>query len=292
MREDAVNRIEAKTTKIVLDSKSIKDEFIRLDNRRDIRSAQVNRLYKVLEAGKHFETPVVTHLQKNKHRLLDGNHRHEAMLRYLEKHPNRKIELWIFYYENLDESQEKEYYTKWNSGIRQTTNDFVKQYWKEIPFTHWVKNDSSFPYPISHIWTSNAIEFKLLVGGYTARNTKSFIGGFSGSAIEFIEKAKQLTKEDYKVIKAFLTEFMGIYGMPDKQNVHYNLNTFNSIMRIWLDNLKRVSYQTMKKALTKLRNCERIIYFDKFSGSRSTSSELRFELLKLLNKNHKTVVFV
>jgi hypothetical protein len=224
--------------------------FETLDNRRDIRKPVVNKLYNLLTEGLHFETPIMTNIRKDKHRLLDGNHRIEAIKRYLSDYPNRKVEVWEFAYNDLSDQDEKEMYTKWNLGQKQTTNDFVKQYWDDIPLTRYI---NSFPYPVTHSWTSNSIEFKLLVSGYLTKLENKFSGGFFGKAVEFINLAIKLDKSDADKMRAFLTDYISVFGYPDKKNMHYEAAFFHSMIRIWLDNLQSKNQESIRSAFKKLR---------------------------------------
>jgi len=290
MRDDGVNRLSAKSTKILLSKQNLNCLTI-LDNRRDIRKAVVNKLLRVLEEGKHFETPLMTNKVKDKHRLLDGNHRKEAIECYLQKHPNRKVEISIFYYDGLTPKQEKEMYTKWNLGTKQNTNDFVKQYWNNIPLTQ-LMTKKDFPYLVNHVWSNKAIEFKSLVAGYLTIYNEKFCGGFSGSAMAFIKKSQELDMKDYNKIKAFLSEYISIFGLPNKKNPHYKQAVFYSLYRIWLDNHKKVNPERMKNAFIRLRGHERVIYYQSWGGTREVTIRCRFDLLSVINGNRKNPIFL
>lgn len=289
MRVDGINKIEAKTKKIVVDKDNV-SQLIMMGNRRDIRSGKVRKLYQILEHGKHFETPIVTSIRESVERVLDGNHRVEAISKYLLKHPERKVELWVFYYENLNCEEEKQKYTTWNLGTKQTTNDFVQQYWDEIPILKMFGKNPTFT--VSHKWQSHAIEFKTLMSVYLTRNEKKFQGGFGGSAMDFIEECKKLGNADFLVVKNFLDEFMSIFGAVDRDNYHYKQAVFFAIQRIWLDNYKYKNPAEMRKYLKRLVMNTTVIYYQKLGGTRENTTRCRDEFLKDLNKHRTKELFI
>ena len=292
MRENAVSRLSAKYTKVTLNKRNISRLFVKMTNRRDIRHSVVNKLFRILEKGEHFETPLMTNKKNGSNRLLDGNHRIEAIEKYLNRYPNRKVEVCIFYYDNLNENQEREIYTKWNLGTKQNTNDFVKQYWDKIPITKMMKVQNGFPYPVSHVWTSKAIEFKTLVNCYLDKDNPIFNGGFRGTSTAFIEKSQKLGRADFTVLSAFLYEYIEIFGLPSKKNAHYKKSVFHAIMRLWLDNHATVGVQPMRNALIRLRGHERVIYYQSIGSAREFTQQCRVDLLNVINGNRKLNLFV
>jgi hypothetical protein len=292
LRVDTINRIEAKTVKTTL-SKSNLDMFARMTNRRDIRNSNVRKLLRVLEKGKNFETPFATSKKGGIHYLLDGNHRFEAITEYLDKYPQRKVEVAIFSYENLTPVEEKEMYTKWNSGTKQNTNDFIKQYWDSIPITAMMVAED-FPVRVNHKWIKNepAIEFKILVSEYICRNKKKFEGGFQGSATDFVEEAKKLNEDDYNYIKAYLKEYIEIFGVPNNENMHYSQAPFFALMRIWYDNVAVKGISKIKKEFIKMRGGPNIVNYVKGGGTREQCMKCRDAILASINGKRSVNVFI
>ncbi len=290
MREDGVNRIQAKIEKKILDKNNVNDVFVRLDNARDIRRSQVNKIVLALESGGHYEVPLMTHKKGEKHRLLDGNHRHEAIIKYLERHPKRKVETEIKYYIGLTEEEERKMYTKWNSAVRPTVNDFIKQYWDKIPITNIMKK--SFCWNVSHCWSTSTIEFKALVGAYLTKEDVDFRGGVTGTPQEFVDLSKTLGHKDVNVMDSFLKDYISIFGNPDKKNIHYKHNIFNAMFRIWLDNLGRISYSNMNKAFRRVRMCPTVVSYTQGGGSRDACIQCRIDLLRVMNVGRKSNLFI
>jgi hypothetical protein len=205
------------------------------------------------------------------------------------------VEIWLFFYEGLDEKLEKEYYTKWNSGLKQNTNDFIKQYWADIPITKMMEKDPpQFPYKVTPAWTSNSIEFKQLVGAYLTKNDKLFNGGFSGGAMDFILESTKLKEEDGTEIGRFLFHYIDIFGVPSKkENSYYKQAVFYSLMRIWLDNIKTLGIDKIKTYFRRkiIGHCK-ISWYRGLGGTRENSKACHRDLLEALNGGRKQRIFV
>jgi len=257
-----------------------------LDCKRQVRSSNVSKLRRLLEAGKHFETPFVCNKVGKKWRLLDGNHRFEALRQFFDKFPARRVQVAVCYYEDLDADEERNIFTIWNLGTKQTTNDFVKLHWDEIPITKLMKKPS-FPWNVSPYPSPNTIEFKLLTAPYLVKDSQ-YDYRFHGSAHDFIEAAKLLGKDDLPVLKQFLQEYIELFGQPEKGNIMYRPCNFIATMRIWLNNRTQVTPDKMKKRLSKLRNCERSVYWSGQSNNTDSVRQCFKDFLEVVNKgNHK-----
>lgn len=288
LRAVGTSHLDWKYTVLVLGKDNIED-LETLDNRRMLRNSNVNKLRRLLEKGQHFETPFVCNKAKNKFRLLDGNHRHEAIKRFLENYPGRRVEVAICYYEGLDEEEEKLIYTLWNLGTKQTTNDFVKQYWDEIPIATLL-NSPSFPWNVGPYPTPNGLEFKQIVGPYLIRNSTEVV--YRSSASDFIEKSKQLGNADFGVLKEFAKEYTEVFGKPEKINVMYKPLNFASMMKIWLKNRELVTPEKMRKRMARARGCERAMFWSTQSNNANNSEQCHKDLLVVTNKGTSKEIFV
>jgi hypothetical protein len=205
-------------------------------------------------------------------------------------YPNRKVEIWMMYYENLSEEEEKEKYTQWNSGTKQNTNDYVKLYWEDISIAGMLDKgyaNKTFPCKVSYSWGKDTIEFKTLLSTYMTKDASPFNGAYRGSAPDFVDEASELAENDYKVIKAFMVDFIEVFGTPDRENPHYKQANFYALMRIWLDNRTRVSIADLKKAFVRVRSCSIVILNARNSGSMEITTKNREDLLRLMN-GHRT----
>lgn len=285
LRENGINRSDVKTKNVVLDKDNI-DELILLDNRRDIKTGVKNSLKKLLMRGENFDTPLMCSLRKGKFRILDGSHRREALKEFFDKYPSRKVEVIIHYYEGLTDDEEKEKYTKWNLGTKQSVNDMVQQYWSDISIVQMLER--TFPCGVKHKWAKNTIEFKTLVACYLSRNedatSDTWTGSDRSSPTEFINKCKNLTTEDYKVLKAFMIDYIEVFGQPEKDATFYKQVVFWDMFKIWFDNKSRFSHNKVLSRWNKQLKGDAYIKENcKLGGSTTNLRLMRGILLSRLN---------
>ena len=281
LRQVGTNRLEYKANKLILDKDNI-GQFVRLDNARDVRMSNVKKLATILSAGKHFDTPIMCNLVGKKLRLLDGNHRVEAIKIFLERYPGRRVEVELCIYDNLNEEEEKAKYTLWNLGTKQTTNDVVKQYWANINITKYLEQPK-FPCDVSHSWSGKNMEFKQLITPYIAH--KMGMTSWSASAFKFIDAAQGLGLKDVNILKAFMQDFINVFGIPNRKNIHFKRNIFTSIISIWLNNYQNFSSQEIVKRFEKIRNGERVHYWSTSFGRESTEHAI-VDLRNAMNKGY------
>jgi len=267
-------------------------EFDQLSNTREIRKSNVNKLRTILKKGLHFETPLMCNKKGSKLRLLDGNHRFLAIQEFLEEYPQRKVEVILCIYENLTAEEEKKEYTKWNLGTKQSTNDFVKQYWNEIPITKFLTN-GNFPCGVQPYKYGANLEFKQLLSPYLAWKSKGTTTIMQASgATSFIEQTQELVKQDVNVLGEFMNDFVEVFGIPDCKNLHYKRVVFSAIMNIWLKNYDNNNSNVMRRRLLKIRNCERVMYWGQTGFGRENANFCRENLLQQINKGYVKNLFV
>jgi len=292
LRSNSVIKLGTKSKRIILDKNNIHTLFARLDNRRDIRRGIVIQLCKLLESGEHFDTPLCTNLKRDKHRLLDGNHRIDAVEKYLKKYPDRRVEIEIDYYTGLSDGQERKIYTKWNKGTKQNVNDFVKQYWNVIPLAKMFDKATGLRYGVSHKWGVNTVEFKTLVSCYLTKEDEPFKGGYGGGAEDFIKQTRHLGQKAFNDLKAFMNEYSTAFGKPDKTNMHYKQANLFALQRIWLDNKANKTPAEIATAYRRVFGCRPVVEFARLGGTRENCKESHRQLLDVINGQKKRNLFV
>lgn len=288
LRAVGTTKLEWTPKKLVLGKEDLKD-FEILFNRRDIRKGQVTKLYRLLCEGNHFQSNMVVNRKNNKYRLIDGNHRYEALKRFFEKYPDRRVEVVVSQYTNLEPQEEKAVYSTWNKGTKQSTNDYIKAYWNDIKITKKLKTPY-FPCNVSHVWGKHTMELKLLINPYLVKDNEGDNSiAFQGSAHDFVEKAMELNGGDVQVLKQFLEEYSEVFGVVDKESMYYKLPIFTVIMRLWLKNYSRMNPEVLKKRLKKLIGHERVIYWTGQGGARTNLKQCIMDFRMVLNKGRTNV---
>ncbi|MBR9701168.1 hypothetical protein GOV11_04855 [Candidatus Woesearchaeota archaeon] len=276
----------------------LKGKFVQLGNRRKTRPGAVKELYNKLTNGQHFETPLVINERDSVWRLVDGNHRLEAIKRYLLKNTTDRVKVTLHIFNNLDDDDEKDLFTTVNKGSKQNTNDVVKQYEDEIPsFSHmkngWqsIAGHHSFACNVSAYPTPSSVSYYRLVGAYLASQESTFGGGYIGSAFDFIDEAKKLKLEDVQIMNAFMMDFISAFGNI-KNNEFIKTTPFFALMRIWMDNKERLTPpQLISRFKTKIRNDPVALLSSRGGGSGATMVA-RTNFVQLLNAGRTRYLFV
>ena len=272
-------------------------KFAQLQNRRKIRSGAVKEIFEKLENGIHFETPLVVNKVGADLRLVDGNHRWEAIKKYLVSYPTSKVKVTIHIFSSLNDNDEKELFTTVNKGNKQSTNDLVKQHENDIrAFTYmkngWKSGDGTphkFHCLVGAYPSPNAISFYRLVGAYFASRDSTFGGGYLGNAFQFIEDAKELTLQDVQVMSEFMREFTTAFGHMNN-NDFLKTTPFTALMRIWMDNKNMSSAQMIDRWKSKLRNDPVALQSCRGGGAGATVIARR-NFITLLNGGRKRYLF-
>ena len=278
------------TVKQMIVDKNNVNKFKLLSNRRDIKKSVVNSMVKSLEKGKSFDAPFVLIENGSGDEVLDGNHRREAIMEWLKKHPTGSVEIIAFTYKDVSPEDKKLLYSYWNMGHKQTTNDFVKQYEADIELIKKLSYVSVYGEP-------NKIPFYRLIGAYLTSQTSKFAGGWIGSPTQFIEIAKRMGDSEKMTLDSFMDVFTSSFGSLDsehkidgipKTNPYKKSTPLTALMKIWMDNRYRIKEKDLIEAFRKLmfykapENKPSISELISLSGM-SSCKYVRSELVNILN---------
>lgn len=232
--------------KELINSSNISKFVIDQKGRRKIRTANVKKLTKLMNGAKHFSSPFVVNFIQNKYKLIDGNHRKEAIEQCLLDNPKFEIYVWVAVYSELDEEQEREVYADWNSGTTQSATDFLKSNWEAIPFGKKILAEL----PVSIYPNTKTLSVKNLVGcQICAKRHNYFEGGYSAGRDQILIDFDNITLEDIELLKEF-SEFMeNCFGMFNKKtnSLFYGTTPLSVFYRIWFDN-KHLKAGKLEKA--------------------------------------------
>src|SRR3989344_3746647 len=231
----------------IVDKDSVND-FVFVINKRKQRNSAVNRLKRSLEDGCHFESPIVVN-KNDKLQIIDGNHRIAAVQGFLSENPNEKIVVLLAVYQGLNEDEKNEVFTIWNSGTRQTKDDFVMNRKDDIPLLKWV--DEDFPWPVSIYKDRDQLHFFRLISAYlAAKNSKP---AYQASNESFVKDTISLTKADYDFLKGFVAGFRTHFGDPTKDNLYANTTPFLTLMNLYYNNKDKIQEPKLWRVLTKMK---------------------------------------
>jgi len=276
---------------MTIDKETIKSFYLVEEQRREIRKSNVLKHINLIKNRHHFKTPFVLNKTNGKYKIIDGNHRYEAIKRVLEIDNTFSIKILCAVYNNLDRKSERIAFSDWNSGTKQTANDFLKIYWEDIPLGNEVLKQTG-----ATIYGGKSIKVKLIVGSHIeAKKQGKFSGGYDGGNLKVVEDFSKLEHSDIKLMKAFMLDMKELFGPFDKDNVFWKGTAVAMLYRLWYDN-RTIPRKTFLKTLHTIFNknyniSERWKQQLKTSG-RSASVDLYYNVLRPQIERESKVKFV
>lgn len=207
-----VPELEYEIEKITLTKKSVEELII--VNPRRLHPSQVQSIYKALLQGKHFDSVFVINRRDNKLRVIDGNHRIEALMLFFKKHHHMRLKAFLAVYNNLDDAQEREIFTRWNISITQSTDDFINSYKETIPMYNRFVDEM----PCNIYGSNNKMKLRDMVNAYSASFENPYAGGESKTKIDFIQYLQRLTKSDLDTIIRNFSILKAIFDTEHKKD--------------------------------------------------------------------------
>lgn len=238
--------------------------FQRMEKARDLRNSKVNQLTKVLDNKANFEGSFLVNFRNNKLRDIDCNHRAEAIVSHLTRHPEDTIVTEIHLYENLTDEEENIKFEQANNITTQTTSDYLQLYEKQINI--WKKINEAFelkrfPLSVGHKNRSKKVALHYVFHPYLTRGDLPYAGGFVGSPSNFINKMKEWNGrgstlnsdgiDAFNTMREFFSEYKRLYGDYGTKNIYWKPSVMFPLFRIWFDN-KQLPIDTLHKRLKKL----------------------------------------
>lgn len=222
------------TEKVILTKRSI-ENFELLENPRNLRPAQLGKLSQMLLRGEHFESHMIVNKTINgKYRVIDGNHRLMAMKNFFKQHPDATIEIKMDVFKGLTIAEEKEKFTSYNLGMRQTPTDWMKVHKNDIPIIQILEDYKDVK--ITLYPTPKSVPMVVLLKAYIGIWTQKVASQTRSNNVKLIEWYKRLDNKDARFIKRVLLRIKSVTGVEGKDNIWLQAPFLAPIMRIVHDN--------------------------------------------------------
>lgn len=272
------------TKKYKISEKDIKEgKFQRLNNRRRICTKNVYSLLKLIVSGEGFETPLVVNVKGNKFRLIDGNHRFEAIERFLSDYENNGYEVTLHIYKGLTEEQERSVFRKWNLGKKQSADDYLQMHQVKIPLIKKLIDES--PITLTIYASKTSLKVSKVCTAYLIGQNKNLTGsGIMIPSWDFVDKLRGFTNKDINAILKFLKAYVDIEDSPRDHPLRYT-SVFQSSMYIWMKNGQKASM--LKDCAETLKNSS-VKKLKKLTGVGALRL-VHSEMFKVLKKKHKNL---
>jgi len=277
--------------KILIDKSSINEFYIDANERRMIRNGQVKAIANHLRSGGHYSSPLVVNKIRELMKMVDGNHRFEAIKMLLDEDPSFSINTWVAVYSELNDRQEKEVYREWNVGVKQSATDFLKAHWNTIP----MRNRLLKELPVSIYGDKKHLPIKAYVGNQIVakRGREHFEGGYSGGIYQVVGDFQQLTPEDVDNLKEFSKFMEKVLGKYESKIVKfYTTTAIAASYQIWYDNKDDIDEDTMLKCFQKAFNKDDDLLVSASKGGGVTAAKsFYYDIIRRLNILYKRIQF-
>jgi len=188
-------------------------QYFEMPYQRKTRPKQVKSLLTGLINGKHFDVPIAVrrHPGLKKLIVLEGGHRVLALREFFELFPDRKIKICLAIYP--EEVDAFDIFTRWNSGVKESIDDFIEHYKHNIS----IYKDIIDEMPIDVYGSKSKLRFRHLILAYL--NSKQPV--FQGYEIitndkkkNLIETISKMNYDDVRSMKSTFDILMDVFN-PD-----------------------------------------------------------------------------
>lgn len=268
---------------VVLDKRSI-NKYIRPEWHRDMRKNHINHIAVSLRNGEHFNENITVNEVNGKKRILNGNHRMQAVRSVIEKYPQFKIECTETIYKNLDLDEERSIYSIINRVKTETMNDYIKAHCFDSNIYKMVQE--RFPSTVGFYNVSrssrNYIHFATLIRPYLSRNsTTSVVRGFPKDA--FVEEIRKMDEDAYDRMAKFMRFFKRTFGEPGSGNIYAEYHKITSIAKIYYtETAAGIGEEYLEKRFTMIKKRMPQL-FDRKLGNYSDQIFFYHDLVRALN---------
>jgi hypothetical protein len=275
-----------------INKETIKKFFINEEERRKIRVGEVASIKagfsKENKLERHFSSPLVVNEISGIYRLIDGNHRFEAMRQKIASDPDFKICVWLEVYRNLSREDERKVYHITNRGTSESATDFLRHYWKTIILGDKILQEL----PVAIYASEKKLAVKLVVGAYLCSKKAKFTGGYGAGGEKTVNDMQEMTLDDLKIIKAWYRDYSEVFGEYLKGIPWYNSTPLTALFKIWYDNKSDIPRDKMINAFRDCFQARTAIYLPNIkSGGREACFFFYNVALQALGNYRKKLVW-
>lgn len=267
------------------------DNFKIMENRRQISEGHVRQIHGALLAGKNPLGVIIVNIRNKEMRLIDGNHRIEAVKRfyaYKKTYKEMTIECILKVFEDLSDEEERHVYADEAKRRDESYEDRLNMYKDAITF--WkllqgeIKTVGEFPCKVSIYASKNSIKFRLLLNSlFTIKNESP-----KGYYPKYLRKddlvpfAMELSFEDYKLIGEFIVFFQEVFGLVSQDNMYCVAQYFIPLFDIYVKNRMMKDDKNFKDRFSRIIGRADLIQYVRSSG-RESQTKIRAIMLGYMN---------
>lgn len=269
---------DIKYEKFLVTTNTLK-KFKQPEYRRHIRSGAVARLYSELLEDNTFKSPLHINEVDGIWRVIDGNHRIDAITMFLARFPESAIEIPIAIHVGLSIEEERELFDELAMTVTQTKSDLIKIHFDELEILK--KIDDRFPVKTSIYSKSDALSYLILVNTWLDKDKDQLMIRDRARLVDSIKGFNN----DYSEMKKFFTRYSELFGLPSATSPYYKTGTLWLIMSLYFRN-REFAEEDKLWLLLKEKCFGSFLIMETFKKtSREWLADVRRQLLEKLNKS-------
>ena len=294
MLETIKKEYEIKSFKI--DSKSI-EEFHVMETRRQISNGHVRQIHGAILSGKNPIGILIVNLKNNKMRIIDGNHRIEALKRfyaYRTKHEKISVEVTLKVYKNLTNEEERNIYSLEAKRKNESYEDRLNMY-KDVIILWDLVTDTArdFPCKVSMYPTKVGLRFRTILNAlFTHKNSSG--EGYTTKYLtkdEIVGFAQSLMYDDFLAIREFVYFFQKVFGRVETGNIHTRIQFFIPIFDLFMRNKDKEKSIKLEERFRKVIGRSELLAHTAGSG-REAQMRIRELMVKYMNHGISKNLFI
>lgn len=215
---------------MTITKRNIKD-FIRPEWHREFRESHITKIRNAMLRGEHPSENLTINQEGRRMRIINGNHRTEAIRRIINDYSDFTIEMTLTIYYNLTKEEEIAIYEKVNNVKAETGLDRLKAHItgtelmdileKKLPFRVVFRQPQKTE--------RNVMSAGTVILAYMNRSS---ISGGGGTKIA-IQNLGNLTDNDYDRIIEYAKFFKRVFGEPGKDNMYSSYNIYSVVAKLY-----------------------------------------------------------
>lgn len=269
------------------------DKFEIMPNRRQIGEVHVGKIHAVLLRGQNPIGVLIVNEKNGKYRLIDGNHRIEALKRfYGYRKENKKISVQCIVkkYKNLSEDEEREIYSNEAKRKNESHEDRLNMYKDKMVFWKLTQDiTNEFPCPVSIYPSKKSLRFRTILDALCTVKSEMKNGYVPRylSKEELVNFTMDLGYEDFLVMKKFMRLFQQVFGEVSKDNILLRRQGFLPLFDIFVKNFHTSKDDLIKKRFELIIGKSDLLMYLNMQG-REAQQKIRDIMLGYMNKNRTT----
>ena len=261
-------------------------------NRRQIKERMVRKLHGVLIKGGNPIKTLMVNEKNNMYRLIDGNHRIEALKRfyaYKQENQKKSFECELRIYKNLPIEEENKNYSEEADRVNQTHEDLLCVYKDEITFWKITQDKlNEFPCIVSIYPSVKSLKFRTILDSLAtvmSEQNNGYVPRYLGKK-ELIDFAKNLRYENLLDVAKFIRVFQKTFGEVGKGNSFTRSQGFLPLFDIYFKNFRHEKENIISEKFSRIVGKSDIMMYLNMNG-REAQQKIRELMVGYLNKGKK-----